>query len=255
MHDLLNPAGSYIPESEQQAMARYSGFAATFFTALYLHFPSLAGEVQFFRDDAQPDIWAICGTGPLAFGVQLDPDIEVICLWTKNTHEEIGAWQADPVAHAIERVRTTYRALTETKVLQQWFEMAKDDPVLVDPADIQHEARSNLWCFSPRDEQTADITLAGLCALIKAIIQARCNSVGASAMLFYCWHDAQVRQLRLSLVSPTHGRLPFACETRQIDDVAQIAQHLYADWHERPTHSANAESPRNILAVFVTLLA
>ena len=255
MHDLLNPAGSYTPESEQQALARYSGFAATFFTSLYLHFPSLAGEVQFFRDDAQPDLWAICGTGPSAFGVQLDPDIEVICLWTKSTHEEVGAWHADPIAHAIEWVRTTYRAPTKTEVLQQWLEMAKDDPVLVDPDDIRHEARSNLWCFSPRDEQTAGITLAGLCALIKAIVEARRNSVGANTMLFYGWHDAQARQLRFSLVSHAHGRLPFACETRPTDDVAQIAEHLYADWHELPAHTENTEPQRSILTVFVATLA
>lgn len=255
MHDLLNPAVSYQAESEQQALARYSGFGETLFAELYRHFPSLTGQVRFFRDGELPDVWAVCGTGPSAFAVQLDPDIDVICLWNARLQEEITAWNPEPVAHAMARIRTDYYRLDGAEVLQQWLDLARDDEVVIDPEHINHEAQSNLWRFSPTDEQTPGITVAGIGGFINAILEARRASLGRSAMLFYCWHDAQVRQLRFSLVSQSHGRLPFGRKTRHTEQVEDIAQRLYADWHELPRQIHTPEATRHILPVFVAAIA
>jgi len=50
-------------------------------------------------------------------------------------------------------------------------------------------------------------------------------------MIFYCWHDFQVRQLRFSLVSKSHGRLPFGCETKQTTDLSSVIEQIvHGDW-------------------------
>jgi hypothetical protein len=110
MHVLLNPAIDFVAESESQAMQRYHGFCSSFFERLYSDLPALKGGFHFFRDAAANDIWAIFDGHDAGFGVQLDPDIEVICLWNKSQSEEIGSWVDDPIADAIERIRNTYAA-------------------------------------------------------------------------------------------------------------------------------------------------
>jgi len=49
-------------------------------------------------------------------------------------------------------------------------------------------------------------------------------------MIFYCWHDRQARQLRFSLVSSAHGRLPFACEIEVTDMAGVVGSIVQDDW-------------------------
>lgn len=128
--------------------------------------------------------------------------------------------------------------MERASVLQRWFDMAKDDETLIDLDDINHEANSNLWHFSPTEAEQVDITAAGLCELIHAVLDARRAQLGGCAMRFYCWHDSQARQLRFSLVSQAHGRLPFRCEIRETDDPGEIATRVHADWFDLLDHQA-----------------
>lgn len=151
-------------------------------------------------------------------------------------------------------------------VLNDWFAMAKDDAVEIDPADINHEAMSNMWCFSPTDEETPQIHAAAVDAFIRQLIAARGSAVTGKDMLFYCWHDAQCRQLRFSLVSRAHGRLPFRREIRATQDLSLIvARVVDGDWRNEHVmqaaqddddapETASSELEPFILPVFVVPL-
>ncbi|MEG1116041.1 MAG: hypothetical protein RSE46_13490 [Janthinobacterium sp.] len=136
--------------------------------------------------------------------------------------------------------------------------MAKDDAVEINPDDINQEARTNMWRFSPTDEETPQIHAADIVELIGELIAARRNALASKQMLFYCWHDAQCRQLRFSLVSRSHGRLPFRCELRETQDLALIADRVVnGDWRnehymQEPSEEGDAQEPAPfILPVFV----
>jgi len=81
-------------------------------------------------------------------------------------------------------------------------------------------------------------------------------------MLFYCWHDFQERTLCFSLVSPSHGRLPFGCTVVETDDLMLIAARVVMlDWlHPAYFTPADDDEPEALeekpffLPVFVTRL-
>ena len=109
--NLLNPAIPFIPEEEAVALTRYTGFASDLIPRLYVTLPSLRGCFRFFRDPRSDDLWSVCVVAPHPFGLQLDPDIKVICLWNVAYGEEIGCWPPqipDPVAYAIDKIRECY---------------------------------------------------------------------------------------------------------------------------------------------------
>ena len=139
--------------------------------------------------------------------------------------------------------------MTLSTVLSNWLTMAKDDAVEIDPDDINHEARNNMWSFSPTDEETPQIHAADIVAFIGEVIAARRSALKGEDMLFYCWHDAQCRQLRFSLVSRSHGRLPFRCELRETQDLALIAERVVnGDWRnedfmQAPSEDGDAQVP------------
>ena len=148
--------------------------------------------------------------------------------------------------------------MIHSTVVSSWFTMAKDDAVEIDPDDINHEARTNMWSFSPTDEKTPQIEAADIVEFIRQVIAARRSALKGEDMLFYCWHDAQCRQLRFSLVSRSHGRLPFRCEVRETQDLTLIADRVvYGDWRnehyiQAPSEEGDAQEPEPfILPVFV----
>jgi hypothetical protein len=59
------------------------------------------------------------------------------------------------------------------KTVNAWLKMAQDDEVLVDPDDINHEAITNMWSFSPTDEETPQIHAADIVEFIGQVIAAR----------------------------------------------------------------------------------
>lgn len=148
--------------------------------------------------------------------------------------------------------------MIHSTVVNSWLAMAKDDAVEIDPDNINHEAMSNMWRFSPTEEETPQVEAADIAAFIGELIAARSSALVGQQMLFYCWHDAQCRQLRFSLVSRSHGRLPFRSEVRETQDLALIAERVVnGDWRNEDFMQAPSEegdeqeSPPFILPVFV----
>ena len=148
--------------------------------------------------------------------------------------------------------------MMHSTVVSRWLAMAKDDAVEIDPDDINHEATTNMWSFSPTDEETPQIHAAEIVEFIGQVIAARSSALVGEDMLFYCWHDAQCRQLRFSLVSRSHGRLPFRCALRETQDLSLIADRVVnGDWRnehymqEPPEQGDEQEPAPFVLPVFV----
>ena len=95
-------------ETESEALGRYQGFGAELYPRIWRHYPHLRSHFTFLKDRATDDVWSVCVRGASSFGIQLDPDIEVICLWNSEGGQEIGDWEADPVTAAFDALRTTY---------------------------------------------------------------------------------------------------------------------------------------------------
>lgn len=142
--------------------------------------------------------------------------------------------------------------------------MAHDDEIVIDVEDINHEAHSNMWSFSPNEEDAHHFTPEDLTDFVSQVLEARREKLqGAAPMLFYCWHDAQVRQLRFSLVSAAHGRLPFGCALDETAELQAIAQQIvHSDWQndnwgQAPTDDAEDDAvPKSVyvLPIFVAQL-
>jgi hypothetical protein len=62
-------------------------------------------------------------------------------------------------------------------------------------------------------------------------------------MLLYCWHDGQADQLRLSLVSMSHGQLPFSGSIERVADLSLVVQAFL-----------DSAEPRSPLPVWTTAL-
>lgn len=98
--------------------------------------------------------------------------------------------------------------------LPGWLPEVCADAVIVEPGDINAEANGNLWRFSISSGMAAAMTVADVEAFAAAVAEARRAWLLArrsGPMVLYWWHDAQAGQLRFSLVSASHGRLPFGC--------------------------------------------
>ncbi len=96
----------------------------------------------------------------------------------------------------------------------EWLPEVAADEIIIEPSSIVAEARGNLWSFSITSTQAAALHPSHVTSFVLAVAETRSRYLlahGATAMLFYCWHDEQAAQLRFSLVSAEHGYLPFGC--------------------------------------------
>jgi len=121
----------------------------------------------------------------------------------------------------------------EDSLAHEWLQLARGDGIVVDDADINWEARENMWVFSPREDQLERVDTDTTMRFVDEIIHLRRTALSdrrLPEMIFYCWHDHQARQLRFSLVSSSHGRLPFAREVQQVDLRSIVGSVVHNDW-------------------------
>jgi len=118
---------------------------------------------------------------------------------------------------------------TQDVLLEDWFQFAVEDALVIDVDCINEEARGNLCSLSPAEGCEPDP--AALAAFVRRVAAHRAPELHGHPMRFYCWHDAQARQLRLSLVSTAHGRLPFGCVHETTPDVERVVRAIVErDW-------------------------
>ena len=84
-----------------------------------------------------------------------------------------------------------------------------------------------MWVWGCLDADDPALNMASVSQFILEVIENRRSALHASAspsMRFYCWIDALAGQLRFSLVSTAHGRLPFGCQIVETTDIGNIVQ-------------------------------
>jgi hypothetical protein len=122
---------------------------------------------------------------------------------------------------------------------REWIDDVVADEVVVNAADINAEAHANMWSFDVSAESIGAAQVSDLLAFVTAIIEARRAQLAAlgaepQSMVFYSWFDELAGQLRVSLVSGCHGRLPFAGRVGVIGELDALLHCLL----ESPYRSA-----------------
>lgn len=109
---------------------------------------------------------------------------------------------------------------------RDWLVEIADTPLTVDASGsgLEREALNNQWGFSFTQEQVqglkAEDVSAFLCGVVDIYHRQLLERFGWEVpCVFYCWFDEQASELRFSLVSASHGSLPFGCPIEVVDDV------------------------------------
>src|SRR5689334_14862941 len=83
--------------------------------------------------------------------------------------------------------------------------------------DLQQEIRTNSWMISLNAEKRASISRQEIVHFFYNVIGNRSDQIRKAGvkhgMWFYVWHDQQASQLRFSLISDFHLKLPFDATT------------------------------------------
>lgn len=117
----------------------------------------------------------------------------------------------------------------DIQLLEEWFQCATEDELVIDADHINVEANGNFCAFSP--PPGVDLGVEQVVAFIRRVVAHRAGQISGHAMTFYCWHDMQTRQLRLSLVSRSHGHLPFGCHHAETLDINSVVRPIvFDDW-------------------------
>ncbi|MBN8826567.1 MULTISPECIES: hypothetical protein [unclassified Spirosoma] len=104
--ELLFLNEKYVNENYNDFMSRYSGFGEDLYSLLSEQLPEVFRKLTFYKGIVYQteDSYAVF-IGEPAFGIQLDPLIEVIVIWTHDDHIEIGYWWEDPCAEALRFIK------------------------------------------------------------------------------------------------------------------------------------------------------
>ncbi len=126
----------------------------------------------------------------------------------------------------------------DTNPFPQWLEEVANDSLTVDISQegLLSECRENLRTFSISQSQAEVTTVEDVLNFLSGIMQARERQINARSgptnpMIFYCWFDEQASQLRFSLVSTWHNRLPFGALVEETDDFAKVVSSFLGNRH------------------------
>jgi hypothetical protein len=120
----------------------------------------------------------------------------------------------------------------------KWLAKVAADQITVDSSNIDKESHSNHWSFSISSAEAAVCDSLGIEQFITSVIDCRCASLLAQnaelkSMLFYCWHDEMASQIRFSMISASHDRMPFGGTIQIEPELSQItASFLHSLHHD-----------------------
>jgi hypothetical protein len=88
------------------------------------------------------------------------------------------------------------------------------EPLVLDPANLAAESRTNTWWLNATAEERATLSVAEVAAAFERTADAlrhriRVLRFHGTTATFYVWHDEQAGQLRCSTSSQPTGSLPF----------------------------------------------
>lgn len=101
------------------------------------------------------------------------------------------------------------------------------------PEGLNAEALANLWGFTLTQAQANQATVDDVVAFVRSLESVRSRQIferfGTShPMVMYLWFDELAAQLRLSLVSEGHGKLPFGVPLNVVHDPTIVAHAFLA---------------------------
>jgi hypothetical protein len=101
--NLRREDGAYLSFlGKAKALARASQLSREFYAALRSHYPELADKAVFLWFAKQPDdTWMVFDLGPNTFGIQVDPELEVIVLFDGESQQEFGGWHNDLIGAVV----------------------------------------------------------------------------------------------------------------------------------------------------------
>ncbi|MDY3562221.1 hypothetical protein R5W23_003683 [Gemmata sp. JC673] len=111
----------------------------------------------------------------------------------------------------------------------EWLAEVAADAITVHADAPLAEARSNQWSFGLDAGQRAVVTAADVEGFIRAVAVARGRWLAAremGPMQFYCWHDAQIGQLRFSLVSAGGVRSVFGAPIEPVSVLRAVVHEF-----------------------------
>lgn len=151
-----------------------------------------------------------------------------------------------------------------------WNEILHDTLFIGHSADdLQQEIRTNTWHISMSIEDVAIISRQEIVHFFYNVMNNRKDQIRQSGvkhgMWFYVWNDRQASQLRFSLISNFHQKLPFRAETRPetletiIDQFLYVYDHspasvLESDDYDEAEQSSEDDISTFVLPVFKTQL-
>ena len=111
MHKLLSDGWEYTEETIDDVSNRYHGFGSKIFILMEKELPIYYQNLRLYRSISYQvdDVFCICEGLGHDFGIQLDPDCEVICLWDEIIHIEIGNWSNDEYREAIDFIKDKFK--------------------------------------------------------------------------------------------------------------------------------------------------
>ncbi len=95
--------------------------------------------------------------------------------------------------------------------------------------DLFREAQGNLCVFTTCNAEAGTLQLQDIVQALHNVTETREQQLieqygSKHPMVFYCWVDAQAGQLRFSLVSAFHQKLPFGCTIKTVERLADIVE-------------------------------
>lgn len=109
-----------------------------------------------------------------------------------------------------------------------------EEPLVLDPADLMAESKTNTWWLGAADPQEmAILTVEQIVAAFERTTEAlrsRVRDVGfQGTATFYVWHDEQAGQLRCSTCSRAPDSLPFRGAYTPTDALGPIVERFLSD--------------------------
>ena len=107
---LLRPQVTYHVETLEEFEERYSGFGKETYDNIKKYIPEIFDSLVFYKciDCQLEDSYAEYKNDQFPFCIQLDPLIEVIVLWNKSKHIEIGYWSKNEYLDTINFIKSEF---------------------------------------------------------------------------------------------------------------------------------------------------
>jgi hypothetical protein len=104
------------------------------------------------------------------------------------------------------------------------------DPMFIGDSEdaIDQEIANNTWSISVSNELVTQLSVKDFIVFFGEVISNRRKQINFcnKDMLFYVWFDWQAAQLRFSLISDYHSKLPFSCEIETIVNLEPIIEEF-----------------------------